>query len=367
MTFCMARRRFTRPGTTLALALVTACSSSGDGGTQPPGPAASTGSLTVTVSGLPSDVAPSVTVTGPSGYTQTFGATRTLTGLAAGSYTVTGARIANLSIGYDAPIATATVAGGGSATASAAYALRILQRSTTNRTDESASGRVKIMYALPSDGADRNFDTDGTIHRTLSSGQRWLAAQTAGRSVRYDASDGGLDITFVRLPRTDAVYYGYGIFIRDSIEKDLKAVGWNQANVILLAFYDGRHVDRCGSSSTPPTLPGNLAAVYLKGLPNGVIPCANNAFAASPTAAPTYWEFLTQHELFHALGFVNPAAPGYTSSGHVGADPTDLMYAGTSVWRPATVDVSKTNYYNPAALAANVPNFISSAYVVAAP
>ena len=352
---------------TALLASLSSCGSSGDSSTQPPGPGATTGSLTVTVSGLPTDVTPSVTVTGPSGYTQTFGATRTLTGLSAGAYTVTGARVANLSIGYDAPAVSATVSAGATAAASAAYAVRVLPRSTTNRTDESTASRVKVMYALPSDGADRNFDTDGTLHRTLSSGQRWLASQTAGRSVRYDVADGALDITFVRLPRSDAAYYGYGIYIRDSIEKDLKAAGWNQANVILLAFYDGRHVDRCGSSSTPPTLPGNLAAVYLKGLPNGVIPCANNAFAATPTAAPTYWEFLTQHELFHALGFVGPTAPGYTSSGHVGADPADLMYAGSSVWRPATVDVSKTNYYSPTALAANVPNFITSPYVVAAP
>jgi hypothetical protein len=349
----------------VALVALSACGGGSDGATPPPG--ATTGSLTVTVSGLPGDVAPSVTVTGPAGYSQTFSATRTLTGLTAGSYTVTGSRIADKSIGYDAPSATATVTAGGSTTASATYAVRILPRSTTNRTDESTAARVKVLYALPGDGIDRNLDTDGTLHRTLSSGQRWLASQTAGRSVRYDVADGGLDITFVRLPRTDAAYYGYGNAIRDSIEKDLKAVGWNQANVLLLTFYDGRHIERCGSSSQLGFYPGNMAGLYLKGLPNGVIPCANNAFAATPTATPTYWEFLTLHEVFHLLGFVGSTAPGFTASGHTGIDNTDLMYAGTQAWRPATVDVTKTNYYNATGLAANVPNFATSPYVVSAP
>jgi hypothetical protein len=221
-----------------------------------------------------------------------------------------------------------------------------------------------VLYVVPSDGTDREFDTNGTLHRTLSSGQRWLASQTAGRSIRYDVADGGLDITFVRLPRTDAAYYAYGNAIRDSLEKDLKAVGWNQANVMLLAFYDGRHIERCGSSAQPGYYPGNLAGIYLKGLPNFVVPCASNPFAATPTATPTYWEFLTLHELFHAIGLVGATAPGFTAPGHTGVDPTDLMYAGSQPWRPATVDVSKTNYYNPTGLPANVPNFATSPFVV---
>ena len=347
------------------LFLLIACGGGSDGPT--PAPAGAVGSLTVTISGLPGDVTPSVSVTGPSGYTQTIGATRTLTGLTTGVYSVTGANVSDRSIGYAAPVASATVSANATASATAAYSLRILPRTTANRTDESTSPRLKVLYALPSDGSDRGFDTDGTLHRTLSSGQRWLASQTAGRSVRYDVSDGGLDITFVRLPRTDAVYYSYNAFIRDSIEKDLRAAGWTQSNVLLLVYYDGQQFDRCASAAWPPALPGTVAAIYLKGWPTGALPCATNQFAVSPTAAPGYLEYAAQHEIFHLLGVVSTAAPNQAISGHVGNDPTDLMYAGPLPWRPSTVDVTKTNYYNPTGLPGAVTNFASSPYVVTAP
>ncbi len=351
-------------GTLSLLALLTGCGSGGDGGTAPP-PAATTGSLSVAVTGLPADVAGSVVVTGPGGYTNTVTAAQTLSALVPGSYTLTPARVSDRSIGYAALAATVTVTAGGTATASAAYGLRILSRTTTNRTDITTSARVHLLYALPSDGVDRGLDTTGALHRTISSGQRWLASQTGNRSFRYDVADGGLDITFVRLPRTDAVYNGYGSFIRDSIEKDLKAAGWTLANALLLAYYEGRNVDRCASAAQPGRLEGTLAALYLNGAPTAAIPCSANAFAASPTANPAYLEFLWLHEMFHLQGLVGAAAPNHALAGHVGNDPTDLMYAGSAVWRPSTVDVTKTNYYNATGLPAGVTNFITSPYVIA--
>ena len=307
----------------------------------------------------------SVAITGPSGYTKTVTSPQTLSALAPGSYLLTSAAVSDRSVGYAAPAATVTVTAGGTITGTAAYALKILARSTTNRADVTTLARVKVLYALPSDGADRNLDTDGSLHRTISSGQRWLASQTANRSFRYDVADDALDITFVRLPRTDAAYYGYNAFIRDSIEKDLKAAGWNAANLLLLMYYDGRHIDRCASAAWPPALPGNAGVVYLKGAPTAANPCASQVFAASPTAAPGYLDFVWVHEMFHLLGVVSTSAPNHALSGHVGNDPTDLMYAGSLVWRPATVDVTKTNYYNNTGLAAGVTNFKDSPYVVA--
>jgi hypothetical protein len=352
--------------TMLALPLLMACGS-GDGSVAPVvPPVGSTGSLVVTVGGLPADVPASVVVTGPAGFSRTVSATETLTGLAVGTYTITPSRASDRSIGYAAPAVTAAVSGG-TVSAAATYILRVLPRSSTNRTDESTLGRIKLLYTVPSDGTDRGFDTTGTIHRSISSGQRWLASQTAGRSFRYDVSDGGLDITFVRLPRTDAVYYSYGAFIRDSMEKDLRAAGLNQANVLLLVYYDGRVTDRCGSSAQPPRLPGTLAGVYLRGAANLSTGCNTQPLAATPTALPGYMDFVAVHELFHITGFVSAGAPNHVLSGHVGNDPTDLMYAGPLVWRPSVVDVSKSNYYNPSGLPTGVSNFIGSPYVVSAP
>ena len=346
----------------LAATLLAGCGGKGDGTTAPPG--ATTGSISVSISGLPTDVAGSIAVAGPSGYSSTVTSARTLANLAPGSYTLTPAGVVDRSVGYAAPAVTATVAAGATAAGSAAYAVKILPRSATNRADVTTLARIKVLYVLPGDGNDRNLDTDGSLHRTISSGQRWLASQTVNRSFRYDMADGALDIAFVRMARTDAAYYSYNGAIRDSLEKDLKALGWNQPNVLLLVYYDGRHIDRCASAAWPPALVGNVGAVYLKGLPNGPVPCANNAFAASPTAAPGYIDFVAIHELFHLQGLVSTGAPNHALSGHVGNDPTDLMYAGSLAWRPATVDVTKTNYYSNTGLAAGVTNFKDSPYVV---
>src|SRR5262245_15511272 len=65
----------------LLLALLAAC-----GGNDPSGP--SGGSLAVSVYGLPSGATASVSVTGPGGYSHDLSSTETLTGLSAGSYTV---------------------------------------------------------------------------------------------------------------------------------------------------------------------------------------------------------------------------------------------------------------------------------------
>lgn len=73
----------------LVVVLTVACSRSAG----PTGPATvdpATGSLTVTIT-APAGVTPSVTVSGPGGFAQHLHATRTLSGLNAGSYTVTAA------------------------------------------------------------------------------------------------------------------------------------------------------------------------------------------------------------------------------------------------------------------------------------
>lgn len=71
----------------LLLGLLAAC---GGGGS---GPAPVTGSLTVSVTGLPASVSGNVAVSGPAGFTQTIGSTQTLRNLAAGTYTVSASNV----------------------------------------------------------------------------------------------------------------------------------------------------------------------------------------------------------------------------------------------------------------------------------
>lgn len=350
--------------TSALLAAASCGGGGGDGPTTPTPPGATTGALVLNITGLPSDRTPAVQVTGPGGFSRAVTAAGTLTGLAPGSYTVAPARVSDVGLAYAGDTTTVTVAAGAQASGAVTYKLRVLPRGTANRADENALAKVRLLYVLPSDGADRQLDTDGTIARTVSSWERWFASQAGGRYLRLDTSDGALDVTFVRLARSDAQMASYGDFLRDSLEKQLGQLGQlGAANTLVLAYYDGTHQTRCGSAASPPGLPGVVAGVYLKGLPNSSFPCAQNPFAASPAAAPGYLEFVAAHEALHLMGIVSAGAPNYIPGGHVGNDPTDLMYAGNLAWRPATLDVTKTNYYNPAGLPSGRVNLSASPYL----
>ncbi|MCC7053275.1 MAG: hypothetical protein IT355_08385 [Gemmatimonadaceae bacterium] len=349
-------------------AVVTACGG-GDGGDVTNPPPAATGSLTVTVAAA-SGLAAAVQVTGPGGFARSLTSSTTLSGLAPGAYTVAATDIADAGMRHvpSPRSVTAPVTAGGAATASVAFALPIASRSTSDRSDEAGGAQVKLLYALPVDGVDQGRDTSGVIQRSASSWQRWLSAQAGGRHFRLDTFDGGADVQFVRLPRSDATYRGYGVFIRDTIEKDLVAAGVAaSATKLYLVYYEGGHVDRCASAAWPPALPGRVAAIYLHGTIAGGRNCDQNSFVTVPTAAPGYLEFVAAHELIHLLGGVSTSAADHGLGGHTIVDPADLMYAGPSAWQPSKFDVARRSYYNPAGLPSGVMNFASSPFVVTPP
>jgi hypothetical protein len=84
---------------------------------------ASAGSLGVTIAGLPSGVPGSVVVTGPNGYRESLTGTRTLTGLAAGSYQIAAAAVTASGLTYQpaAPVQYAAVTAGNVASILVSY------------------------------------------------------------------------------------------------------------------------------------------------------------------------------------------------------------------------------------------------------
>src|ERR1700687_5394733 len=90
------------------------------GGTQTP----QSGSLVVTISGLPNGTNDSVTVTGPGGFSQALTATQTLPGLTAGSYTVTANNVTAAPYSYGGTVtgSAATVTASAAANATVTYA-----------------------------------------------------------------------------------------------------------------------------------------------------------------------------------------------------------------------------------------------------
>ncbi|MEG2030895.1 MAG: PQQ-dependent sugar dehydrogenase [Janthinobacterium sp.] len=86
--------RFSRPWPALLLACCLALLAACGGGHHDHPPGAATGSLTVTLGGLPAGVAGAVTVTGPASYSRQLTASTTLTDLAPGAYAVGAASVA---------------------------------------------------------------------------------------------------------------------------------------------------------------------------------------------------------------------------------------------------------------------------------
>jgi hypothetical protein len=234
------------------------------------------------------------------------------------------------------------------AAASATYG-PTLPRASTDRADDDARPQVHLIYVLPSDGQDRALDTNGTITNTVTSFNTWLAAKTGNRPLRLDTYQGSLDISFLRLDRTDSEMASHGAYVRDQIEVATKAAGFDAPNKIYAVYYDGTSNWACGGAAWPPALVGNVAAMYLHGLPNASTPCDTQRFA-SAGASPTYMEFAMLHEIVHTMGFVATCAPNSWRGGHTSDDANDLMWAGDGAWAPSgwanvVLDRGNDDYY----------------------
>jgi hypothetical protein len=238
---------------------------------------------------------------------------------------------------------TATNAGG-----STTFALTFSveqERATTDRADEKTGNQVHVMYVLPSDAPDDKLDQLGTLEGSARSWNAWLATQTGGKELRLDTHGGGkLDVTFLRLARTDAQMSVAGGNVRDKLEYALLANGFDSVDKVYLVYYVGDG-DGCGRSAWPPTLHGTVAAVYI----GAAAGCTSQPFQAA-SGAPGFLEFMGVHESLHALGLAASCAQHHTESGHVGDSPADVMYSGAQAWAPATLDVNHDDYYGSAAV-----------------
>lgn len=208
-----------------------------------------------------------------------------------------------------------------------------LPRSLADRTDDDPGYQVHVVYALPSDGEDRAFDTDGTLVRSVEAFDAWLLAQTGKQHLRLDRSNGALDITFVRLAGSDSTFKANGLQLRDAIEREIKALGFNHAKKLYAVYYDGTSQSVCGGGPWPPDLPGTVAALYLKGEPR----CDQSGWTPDGRTM-SYREYAMLHEILHGFGFMPKCAPHQVRAGHTSYSPNDLMFAGDVPWIPSVLD-----------------------------
>lgn len=330
----------------LLLAVLAGCGQ-GPSATRPPTPPAgsSGATLEVRVSGLPDGLAPALRIRGGR-IDESFSGPKTFTDLPAGTYTVSSSPVQNASAtlrysAVDAP--TVTLASGERRVVMLAHMPAYL-RSTADRPDDTAGFQVHVVYTLPRDATDRQLDTNGQIHRSISAIQTWLKSQTGGAGLRLDTAGGNLDVSFVRLSQTDAELEATGPLLRNYIENELMGLGYTDPDKVYAVYHDGGSRFSCGGGAWPPLLFGNAGVMFLRGRPPGAPTCDSNELGSSPTR-PQYLDFGMLHETFHTLGATPQCAPHHTLEGHASDSPTDLMYSGSQPWQPSTLDLGRNDYY----------------------
>jgi hypothetical protein len=217
-------------------------------------------------------------------------------------------------------------------------------RSEVDRADsEEGLPEIQVFYVLPSDGLDEQLDTSERICNSVLAFEDWFATQALGRRLRLDVADGEIDITFVRLARTDAEMHGIdqaasietGVaYVRDRIERELILGDWLQPHELAAVYYGGTSEYACGGGAWPPVLVGRVAALYLGGRIAGFDACDSAAWGEAERG-PGYLDYAMLHEIVHTLGMVDASSPHQHSSGHVfdtneASPERDLMYSPRS-------------------------------------
>ena len=226
-------------------------------------------------------------------------------------------------------------------------------RATVDMPDDISGPQVHFLYIVPSDGTDRQLDTDGAFEQSIARIERWLVGQTGNQDLRIDTYHGVPDITFVRMPQSDAQATSANPWPLWVIGEDLVTAGFNNPLKVYAAFYDGHSTWACGGEYSPALQ--KLGAMYLQGWPTGgPAPCSDAPGFGTGTDHPGYFEIGLLHEIMHAIGFTPTCAPHASNDGygnHVDDSRNDLMYGPDAKspfgwnWFQAVLDFNHDDYY----------------------
>ncbi len=242
------------------------------------------GSLLVTISGLPASTNASVTVTGPGGFNQTVTATQTLSGLTPGSYTVTANNVTAAPYSYGGIVAgsPATVSSSAQASATVTYA--------------AITGAIQLtITGLPTPGTNASVTVTGPGGYT----QTVTASQVLGTLVpgtytitvnQVRVSGSIVDQAFVGTGGTAAVAAG-STATSAVIYSVLASTGklWIALSTGFIVGYDSSQLASGGALAPSVTLttPGSQEAV--------VFDRANNAWAVNLNGGTAFTGLLTKY------------------------------------------------------------------------
>lgn len=213
----------------------------------------------------------------------------------------------------------------------------------------SKAQQVRLVYAIPSDGADNFQAMASGIANDAAWIDQWWQSQDPTRTPRFDrypfpgctSQWGQLDIGFIRLPH-DTAYYAAPDSPSIVLDNDLvRTFPDNQKTIV---YYDGptRNKQICGETDyLANTFGGGNGIVYIFLQSNCHLTPLGSGGSAEVAA----------HELLHNLGAVPDQAPNECpapNTGHVCDSTSDVMYpfiAPGSTLDSVILDFNHDDYY----------------------
>lgn len=216
---------------------------------------------------------------------------------------------------------------------------RTLLRSSYDRPDDITGPQVHVVYAVKNGTADRQFDTNGLIERSIEHMDRWLFEQSGGTGIRFDTFKGRLDVTYFPIPVGITTSAGRSCAgppcpSETDLLNQYKATGKYVEGKQYLFFYDGGITYTGGPGLCGGSVKGPASFVNL-----------DHAIGRTCSFIPWFgaktsdWSvgLLMLHEMFHGLGAVCNSPTGHSP------DPTDLMYAGA--YNGSRLDPGRDEYW----------------------
>jgi len=196
---------------------------------------------------------------------------------------------------------------------------------------------VHVVYAIPSDGADKSADFAQRINDDVDQITAWWTGQDATRAPRFDVTPfscgNQVDLTLVRLPQAGSQLAPQQGRAR-SLTTGVMTAGLGSPFGKYLVYYDGPadQPNLCGEGGGAEDAGPDYAFVY------------TGACTDVPTAA------IAAHELLHALSALPQGAPHPCSSsddGHPCDSEQDVLYpfASGDPLSSLILDVGRDDYY----------------------
>lgn len=204
------------------------------------------------------------------------------------------------------------------------YTPPVEARCTFDRRDENSQTMFHLLYVLPADAHDRNFDTDGTIAESARAVNRWMGYQALYWQFLFDTYGGDPDITCLTLKQTEAELNAAPdryVAIRDAV----RAASFNRPTKLYVALVElaAQH-DAVGLGGS------DGVQVYLRSLE---VPSRYHGDVRLGTL-----EHTLAHAMVHALGVVSTGAPHADGHGHL-TTPNDLMADPTKAQQGVTAQL----------------------------